>query len=201
MTINRIDVINMLIESRGYKRYLEIGCQADIAFKAIKAPHKVGVDPVSGGTIRTSSDLYFATTTELFDLIFIDGDHHHAQVLRDIKNALFHLAPRGTIAMHDCLPPDAAHESLSLCGTAWRAFLQTRERPHLESFTCDFDYGVGIIRVHPNSAVVHSGRNVETLTYSDFLANRRTWMRPVNAGTFAKLIVTPETHWPELLNR
>lgn len=197
--MNRIDVINTLIAARKYNRYLEIGCQADIAFQAIAAAHKVGVDPFSGGTIRTTSDAYFATTTELFDLIFIDGDHHHAQVLRDIKNALFHLAPGGSIVMHDCLPPDARHEGLDLCGTAWRAFLQARERPQLESFTCDFDYGVGIVRPFPNSAIVKTNLNVETLSYSDFVKHRTEWMRPISAAMFMSLASAPDSQWPTLL--
>lgn len=197
--MTRIDVINTLIHARGYKTYLEIGCQADVAFRSIAAEHKVGVDPVSGGTVRMTSDTYFATCTDLYDLIFIDGDHHHAQVLRDIKNALFHLAPGGSIVMHDCLPPDARHEGLDLCGTAWRAFLQTRERPNLESFTCDFDYGVGVVRPMPNSALVKTGLNVETLTYSHFVEHRKAWMRPVAAITLAKLAAAPDDQWAGIL--
>lgn len=178
--MNRMQVVNTLIERLNYTRYLEIGCQQDVSFSAVRAARKVGVDPVSGGTVRMASDAYFATAKESFDVIFIDGDHHHAQVRRDIDNALRHLTPNGTIVMHDCMPPDRNHESLGFCGTAWRAFLTTRERPDLDSFVCDFDYGVGIVRRGLNPSVVRSGKTMDTLTYDDLIANKSLWMRPTS---------------------
>src|SRR5689334_14132211 len=39
----RIDLINKLIEEHAYRRYL--GCRGDVCFNAVRAPHKVGVDP------------------------------------------------------------------------------------------------------------------------------------------------------------
>lgn len=194
--MNRMMVINKLIARHKYQSYLEIGCQADVAFRAIDVPLKVGVDPVSGGTVRMKSDQYFASTLQKFDLIFIDGDHHHHQVYRDVVNALEHLAVGGTIVMHDCLPPDAHHESLTLCGTAWRAFFMTRTRPDLDSFTCDFDYGVGVVRLRPNPAPVTVAPYVgalpigamDRLTYAQFVQNRKTWMRPHTFAEFERAI-------------
>ena len=46
----------------------------------INCKKKVGVDPVSGGTIRVTSDNFFRTNKEKFDCIFIDGLHKYAQV-------------------------------------------------------------------------------------------------------------------------
>ena len=189
--MDRVTVINTLIEKCGYTRYLEIGCQQNISFDAIRAPHKVGVDPVRGGTIRTTSDKYFARTKDAFDVIFIDGDHHHAQVHRDIKNALAHLRPNGTIVMHDCLPPTLEYESVAYCHTAWRAFAQAREEQDLEAFCCDFDFGVGIVRQLPNSAPISLGKTMDDLTYDDLVANRATWMRPVNFETFLAKLEVP----------
>src|SRR4029450_4170269 len=60
----RMDLINLLIRNRGYRGYLEIGCFADQCFREIAVEHKVGVDPCSGGTVRMTSDAYFAEAIE-----------------------------------------------------------------------------------------------------------------------------------------
>jgi hypothetical protein len=194
--VDRVVVLNTLIEARGYRRYLEIGCQADVCFSLVRAPDiKVGVDIASGGTLRMPSDEFFALASEPFDLIFIDGDHRHEQVFRDISNALRLLAPGGAIVMHDCLPPTPEHESPDLCGTAWRAFAKTRERHDLESFTCDFDFGVGVIRRHRNTTMVGIGRSMDQLTYADFVANRESWMRPHGPDAVMALLTMGAENW------
>ena len=191
--MNRVTVINTLISRLGYSRYLEIGCNDDGTFRQITAPTKTGVDPVRGGTIRTTSDAFFARSPGMFDVIFIDGDHHHAQVHRDVVNSLAHLAPLGTIVMHDCLPPDPGHESLNLCGTTWRAFVQTRTRADLDSFVCDFDYGIGIVRKAPNPAIVQIAQSMDALTYADLSAHRARWMRPATMAHLVGRIAS----WPK----
>ncbi len=199
--MNRIDVLNLLIEKRGYRRYLEIGCETDDCFSRVTCPSKVGVDPVSGGTHRTTSDVFFAEARaagERFDLIFVDGDHHHAQVLRDVENALATLAPGGCIVMHDCLPPApswATPERMQndWCGTAWRAFAKLRERPDLECVCGAFDCGVGIVRALPNSAPIVTGKSMAEMEWEDFVAHRSDWMRPRTPAEVCALIAEP---WP-----
>lgn len=189
-------VINALIQARGYRRYLEIGCQYDVCFAAIQALDKVGVDPVSGGTERMTSDLFFATDPEPFDIVLIDGDHHHGQVRRDLANALRWLRPGGVVVMHDVLPTDERFESLELCGTVWRAFATARQFLDLEAVTGDFDLGVGIIRKHPNSAPISlGGRSMDALTWDDFVANRTAWMRPISEDEILALISLPPKSW------
>jgi hypothetical protein len=85
---NRIILINYLIDRYQFKSYLEIGCEKDLCFNAVRAEHKVGVDPIEGGTHRMTSDEFFSTNTETFDIIFIDGLHWSEQVFRDITNSL-----------------------------------------------------------------------------------------------------------------
>jgi len=179
----RVDIINHLISTRGYRRYLEIGCQNDWSFSRVAVAEKVGVDPVSGGTVRMKSDAYFSalwlvTEKPSFDVVFIDGDHHHAQVLRDVENALEFLAPGGAIVMHDCLPATPEEEKPNFCGTAWRAFVKMREHLGLDAITADMDHGVGIIRRGRNPDPIRVGRALERLTFATLQRNRERWMRP-----------------------
>jgi hypothetical protein len=182
--MDRVDVVLALIEARGYKSYLEIGCQKDVVFSRVSTPVKVGVDPFEGGTLRMTSDDYFASLgyTDGFDIIFIDGDHRHPQVQRDLKNALLHLNGGGTVVMHDCLPPNRKFEQPTACGTAWRAFAEARQLGHLDAITGDFDYGVGIIRrgMNPDQIELPT-TNLDDLTFDLFQANRERWMRPRSA--------------------
>jgi hypothetical protein len=174
------DVINALIRTHGYHRYLEIGCDLDACFNAITCDEKVGVDPVRGGNRRMTSDDYFATKPDKFDIIFIDGDHRHPQVYRDIGNSLECLAEGGTIVMHDCMPPALVYEGPGFCGTVWRAFAKFRERLDLDGIVGEFDFGVGMIRVRPNPSPIRLPKSMDELVYTDLIANRQAWMRPVS---------------------
>ena len=71
----RWDLIKYLIDKNGYSDYLEIGCDQDQLFSKIEIKNKIGVDPVSGGTIRKTSDEFFKENDKKFDIIFIDGLH------------------------------------------------------------------------------------------------------------------------------
>ena len=194
--MNRIDVINLLIASRGYRRYLEIGCEEDGCFSLIQSEIKVGVDPVSGGTHRLASDEFFAGAVaagERFDLIFIDGDHHHHQVMGDVENAIATLSEHGCIVMHDCLPPIASWATPERlqndwCGTVWRAFAKLRERPDLECVCGDFDAGVGIVRLLPNRAPIVTAKSMDEMTWDDFTSHRADWMRPISPDAVRALV-------------
>ena len=100
----RYDIINNLIKFKNFKEYLEIGCFKNENFDKINITNKIGVDPVSGGTHRVSSDDFFLKNTKKFDLIFIDGLHTYDQVKKDINNSLGFLKENGVILIHDCLP-------------------------------------------------------------------------------------------------
>ncbi len=76
----------------------------DELFSKIKIEKKIGVDPVSGGTIRDTSDNFFKKNNKKFDIIFIDGLHEYDQVKKDINNSLLFLNDNGVIFLHDCMP-------------------------------------------------------------------------------------------------
>ena len=71
---NRLDLINHIIKKNNYKQYLEIGCHNDEVFNKIEID-KIGIDPISGGNFRGTSDEFFEKNQKKFDCIFIDGLH------------------------------------------------------------------------------------------------------------------------------
>lgn len=179
----RTDLIKALVETFDYKSYLEIGCRKNETFDAVKCKAKVGVDPVEGGTHKMLSDEFFKQNKSTFDIVFIDGDHHHDQVLRDALNSLMCLNSNGTIVMHDCSPPDETYEGKRnwKCGTAWRAFATLREQVDLDAIVADWDYGSGLIRRSDNNSIVYlQGKTMEDLTFDDFERHRYDWMKLSN---------------------
>ena len=157
--IFRWDLIQFLIDKYEYSTYLEIGCDKDQSFSKIEISHKVGVDPISGGTIRKTSDDFFKTNKKKFDIIFIDGLHHYEQVIEDINNAIDILNDNGHILVHDCLPRTIAHQAIpryrgSWNGDVWKSIVELRTRKNLDVFTCEIDFGVGIIQKRKNSKLL-----------------------------------------------
>lgn len=178
----RVDVLVEVARAKKEVRYLEIGVQNSAqCFDHVPAMRKWGVDPNGGGATHVmSSDDFFAALDpdERFDLVFIDGDHRHPQVVRDTDNALCFLAPGGVVVMHDCLPGSLEYESPYLCGTAWRAFARLRTMADVEAFCGDFDHGVGVVRRATNSAPIVLPCALDDLTYDHLVTNRDGWMRP-----------------------
>jgi predicted O-methyltransferase YrrM len=53
--------------------------------------------------VKTTSDEFFESNSELYDFIYIDGDHTASSVLKDGINAVKFLSPKGVIAFDDYL--------------------------------------------------------------------------------------------------
>ena len=83
-----MDFIQKIIDKKNCSSYLEIGCDDDLLFSKVKVKEKIGVDPVSGGNFRGTSDEFFDQNKDYFDCIFIDGLHEYDQVYKDIKNSI-----------------------------------------------------------------------------------------------------------------
>lgn len=202
--MNRIELIQSLIDKNKYSRYLEIGVRDGECFNAIKCEHKEGVDPDpnSRATIWKTSDDYFSgimkkiTSTdpplavEKFDIIFIDGLHHADQVEKDIANSLACLNEGGTIVMHDCLPTSKFMQEIPMTtqqewtGNTWMAYLKLRvTRPDLTMHVVDTDWGLGIIR-YGKQELVPLGI---LPSYEQFDVNRKEWMNVISVEQFKEL--------------
>ena len=134
----RTDVINYFIKYRNYRTYLEIGVDDGINFMNVDCSEKIGIDPSFAKLhtsarpycVRMTSDEFFNSipTDQLFDIIFIDGDHTYEQVVKDIANSKKHLSANGVIIMHDVYVFDEKqtvynNDSVYM-GTTYQAFIQ-----------------------------------------------------------------------------
>ena len=172
--MNRLDLLLEIIRLRGMTRYLEIGCRNDSVFAHIPVMTRVGVDPVSGGTHRMTSDEFFTNHRSHFDLVFIDGLHTHEQSLRDVANALCSLSGSDSvIVMHDCNPSTREMQIVPAVqtewtGDVWRTLVQLRAMPNVDVATGDFDYGCGVILPQRNRSRLRRAPR----TYEELAQNR-----------------------------
>lgn len=191
---NRLTVVQKIIETKKYKSYLEIGTFHDELFKNIKCDKKVGVDPVSGGTIRKTSDEFFKDNKEKFDCIFIDGLHYYSQVKRDIENSLKALNTNGIILLHDCLPNNYFEQAVPRCqitwnGDVWKAIVEYRVKENIDTYTCYADFGIGVIfnRKNKNPLKIDI-QNFSKLNFEDYFYKHKELMNIIEYEDLIKII-------------
>ena len=182
---SRQTIVQDTIDRKNYKSYLEIGCFHNELFDFIKCEKKIGIDPVSGGTHRMTSDEFFLSNSnkEKFDCIFIDGLHYYKQVKKDIFNSLKILNQNGVIFLHDCLPNNVYEQAIPRCqynwnGDVWKAIVENRTLENLDTYTCYADHGVGIIlkRKNRKKLKLNIDNNFIKLKFCDYYNNYKEYM-------------------------
>lgn len=135
MNIDRISIIQKIVDKMRAKVYVEIGIRDGSCFLRIKAPNKIAVDPVMAIPSKVKRRYYFKYYRNLFnryyemtsddffhkhdallkqvgvDVVFVDGLHTYEQSLKDVRNSLVYLRDNGVIVMHDCNPLSEAAAS------------------------------------------------------------------------------------------
>lgn len=186
--MNRTQIVNELIKKIDAKRYLEIGVSDGSNFSNIRCDYKIGVDPdpQSPANTKMTSDEFFNSNKEKFDVIFVDGLHHSDQVTRDIENSLEILSPGGYIVCHDMNPEKEEHQVIPFTsgtwnGDCWRSLVELRKtRSDLTIFTVDTDYGCSVIYRGSQDVL----KTDLELTYENFSNNRKEWLNLVSVQHF-----------------
>ena len=190
---NRLDLIKHVIKKNDYKNYLEIGCHNNEVFDKIEI-EKIGVDPISGGNYRGTSDKFFKENLKKFDCIFIDGLHEYNQAKRDILNSIEILNKDGIIILHDCLPPSISHQRVPRTrytwnGDVWKAIVEARTWEHVDTYTVLSDQGLGLIKKEKNSNVLNIGNvSFKKLKYKFFYENYSKIMRTISYDKILEII-------------
>jgi hypothetical protein len=151
---NRIALVNLLISRKKENcTYLEIGCASNSLFDSVYVKNKTGVDPISGGNIRKTSDEFFKSNKKSYDVIFIDGLHSYEQVRKDIMNAMNCLKSGGWIALHDMLPRNWIECNMpnispnAWTGDVWKVAFELSQTEGLDFRIINIDHGVGLFRM------------------------------------------------------
>ena len=182
---NRHSIIQQTIDRKNYKSYLEIGCDQDELFSKIRIEKKVGVDPVSGGTVRDTSDGFFKKNNIKFDIIFIDGLHEYDQIKKDINNSLFFLNDHGVIFLHDCMPKNFISQAVPRAraiwnGDVWKNIVESRTKLEIDTYVVYADNGVGMILKRPNKKILNlNTNNFKKLKFKDYFYNYKYYLNIV----------------------
>jgi len=177
LPFNRISVV--IFYFKKFSRpvaYLEIGCFNDELFKCLPLGKKIGVDPISGGTFRNTSDFFFKNNTSNFDLVFIDGLHHYDQVWRDITNSLSCLSEDGFILIHDVLPRSFAEQKIprlasEWTGDCWKVLFDIYDNPLLDLSIVSVDHGVAVVSFSSSDKNVSLSMSYKDVSFDFFLSN------------------------------
>jgi len=188
--IYRWDLINKIINKNKFTSYLEIGCDDNKCFDKISIKNKIGVDPVSGGNLRITSDNFFIDNKKKFDLIFIDCLHTYEQVKKDIINSINSINDNGYILVHDCLPSRISHQAIpryknNWNGEVWKAIVEFRTKKEINIFVCLIDTGIAVIKKQTNEdPLLYADLNFKKLKFEFFFNNYQKLMRLISWKDF-----------------
>ena len=188
----RWDLIEYLIKKNNYRNYLEIGCDQNKLFSKVIIDNKIGVDPVSGGNIRKTSDDFFEKNNDKFDIVFIDGLHTYQQVKKDILNSVNCINENGIILVHDCMPDSLGKQAvprykMQWNGDVWKAIVDLRHKEDLDIYTCEMDQGIGIISNRKNSSVLKLNKPIDKIKFKDYFENYKEYMRVISLTELKKI--------------
>ena len=165
-----------------------------IYFLRFNVKKKTGVDPVSGGSLRMTSDNFFLKNNEKFDCIFIDGLHEYHQVKKDIINSLNVLNDNGIILLHDCLPDNVFTQAIPRCkknwnGDVWKAIVEFRTNPDTDVYTCYADQGIGVIFKKKNKNLLKiNTNNFHKLKFEEYFNNYKSLMNLIDFEELLKIV-------------
>lgn len=191
--LTRTQIIQLLVDFCNYQRYLEIGIFNGENFRQINIPYKAGVDPDPNcrASYQMTSDQFFSSNTERFDIIFLDGLHHADQFERDVLNSLDCLADNGTIVAHDLSPRSCESQEIprrvkQWNGDVWKGWMKLRtKRNDLEMIAFNCDEGTGIIRKGSQEKLK---LKIKHLTYENLCKHRDEWLNLKPAEFFIKFL-------------
>tara|TARA_B100000424_G_C22839956_1_gene448272 strand:- start:9 stop:719 length:711 start_codon:yes stop_codon:yes gene_type:complete len=174
--------INKAISNYKDCKYLEIGVQNNDVFNSIplKIENKFGVDPVSGGNFKMTSDDFFKKFPDLkFDVIFIDGLHEYKQCQKDCVNAMKQLNTNGVILFHDLLPRSYFEEHVprkqsSWTGNIWRVAVELSNSKNVDFKIINIDMGLGILKLKEGFSYKIMDE-LKNKTFYDFLEYKKNF--------------------------
>jgi hypothetical protein len=189
---NRISFINNAVKNFKNCKYLEIGCDNNKCFHSIFAKNKVGIDPVRGGNIRTTSDNFFLENKVIFDVIFIDGLHVYEQVRKDVENSLNFLNINGFLFLHDLTPRNFLEENVPRLqpmwtGDVWKVAIELAKTKGIDFFVINADNEVGILKKKNNKVTLFNDYlNLKNKKFKDFLELNEVinYINPQEANDF-----------------
>jgi hypothetical protein len=159
-------IINSCFSPNSFS-YLEIGIGTKNPYNSINTKNKICVDIDGRADYNNGSDDFFQNYKgDKFDVIFVDGDHHSEQVIKDYNNSIKILNQNGLIFIHDLLPPDLKHCGQDSCGDGYQ-LLNYFVDNNYNYLTIPQDFGLTLLYGELKPVI-----NVINSTYEDLISKK-----------------------------
>ena len=130
---NYVKFIQNFLQCVECSKYLELGVDSGDCIKMMVAtPKCVGVDISIKDDVKKklspyknvklysgTTDSFFASNNEQFDVVFIDADHSYEQVKIDFHNSVKALSKNGFIILHDTDPENEKLLAPGYCNNSY----------------------------------------------------------------------------------
>jgi hypothetical protein len=202
MTMHRWQVINHYLKTKfenSDPKYLEIGIHNGDNFLKVECADKTGIDPSpiykSNRIFQMTSDDFFDSNEQVFDVIFIDGLHEREQVEKDFWNAFQCLSLDGIIILHDC-SPRVYFETVvprpkpigRWNGDTYKAWIKIREIFPQATFTIATDEGLGVFLNSLNQINDQGQWSGHHVTWDEYKKKRALLLNEISLDAFKSLI-------------
>lgn len=175
MTTHCPPIVNAIIDQeKDY--YLELGINDAGNYNAIRASRKFSVD-INGSprpSFHGTTDDFFKSNKQVFDITFIDANHDYDFVVRDLCNSSS--VTNKLIVLHDMNPPNEAYTASGYCSDSYKLLALLKKETEIDIFTLDSDYGLSFVPITEKSKnIVLSTELIEkyrNLSYADFVSFR-----------------------------
>lgn len=141
MTFDHSGIIYNIAMTTGCTSYLELGLYKGNTINRVSTvvEYCVGVDivpvDIAGKFFLGTTDDFFKSNKDTFDIIFIDADHRFESVKKDFYNALNILNKHGIIFIHDTDPISIEYTADGYCGDSYKALQLINNDYSLDSIT------------------------------------------------------------------
>lgn len=158
------------------KKYLELGVFDGKNFEQIKSIDKFSVDMNGNAMFTGTTDEYFKnlSSSEQFDIIFIDANHDWDFVVRDFNNSIEHC--KEWILMHDMIPPSRKYTKSYKCSDSYKVLFHLLSKTKFDIYPMNENFGFTLIRMPANKINLdHSDINLDYDDFVDFIKKQKLY--------------------------
>jgi hypothetical protein len=156
-------IINNIKNIEKYS-YLELGVADNHNFNQIKCLNKQSVDINGAAKFTGTTDDFFKSNKDNFDIIYIDANHDIDFVVRDFNNSID--ICNKMILIHDMIPPTTMHSLSRYCSDSYK-LLYHFWKNNFNILPINNDFGLTVIL--PEFRKAYLSNDELNLKYEDFM--------------------------------